>query len=1064
MLADNACFAAVATRPTVGRERSNVFAEVRCASCPGDRADATDAFGPSNRATSVAEFVHRSSMGSDESLGDRVTTRTWRVPAHRLRTFLDTARPRAGAARAPQRNPQLSESSFFVSNDQHPTPDDPGAQPRRDDPGGDPHPFFGRTDRVSPAHERSGAPSSSPPPTSGRSPDPFGDDDEFASWFDDEPPRPVPVAGPPGGSSWPSAEDDVPLVAESARHEAAQPPATQRHGVPPQAAPDREAPATVGGLPQRVPGASGARSLSGDGGSGAGAQPAPAPPLFVPVQPRNPTPMARTGEHGFVPALDDEGYAPAPQPGPGAGDTGRHAAPQTGSGNLPPRAGRRRLIGGFGTPAANPIPPAQSVDETSYGASPDDESGDQTMTTRVSIKIPGSRPIPPVVLRGQAPLPSREAPRWTSSDGGSGPYEYRSVDEHDADEAGFAQQAGAGAHAGDGPGEYAADADRADTDAPPAPVRPARRKPKALIACAAGIAVLGGVYGASLAYAGGGVPRGTSVLGVNIGGQSREEAVRTLEQKLGDRTTKPMVLTLDGRELRLDPAVAGLLLDARATVSEASKGAMNPLTSVPAMLGMTREAEPRTVVDRVKLAAELEALAAGVGGAEVDAGISFAGGKAKAIAPKQGKVLDAPAAVALVEGAFLDGGGPIELPVKTASPKVTQAEVDRAMRQFAAPAMSGPVTLTAGGKRLKLTPAVLAKYLSMVPDASGRLQPKIDVDGLQVELGQTFSSVGDKPRNATFKVRGKLVAGAKVDVVPSKAGRGVSGATAADALLTVLPKKSGRTARVTLGTIQPELTTEGANRLGVTEVMSTYTTNYPYAADRLTNIHRASDLIDGSVIRPDETWSLNGTVGERTAANGFAKGTVINNGRFETDYGGGVSQVATTTFNAVFFAGLKDVMHRPHSFWIDRYPAGREATVAWPTLDLKFTNDSGKPVYLESTYTDSTVTVTLLGTREYDDVRAEPGDKYDVVKPEASTDTSAGCVEQAASDGFKIDVTRVFVRDGKEVSREKFHTEYDPADKITCVRRTGTEGEGQGNGGTRDPAPDRTTPARASDD
>lgn len=1023
-----------------------MFAEVRCVPCPGDRAGATDTFGPSYRATSVVEFVHRPPMGSEKSLGSRVTTRTWRVHAHRLRTFMDTARPRAGAARAPQRNPQLSESSFFVSNDQHPRPDDPGAQPRRDGPGGDPHPFFGRTDPVSPAastaHERSGTPTSSPPPSSGRSPDPYGDDDEFASWFDDDPPRSGPVAGPPGGSSWPSAEDEVPLVAESARHE----------GVHPQAGPPQTVPAMVGGLPQRVPGASGARNLTADGGPGAEGQPAPAPAPFVPVQPRSPVSMAHTGEHGVVPGPADAGRAPGPQPGPGAGDTGRHAAPPPEAqsrgrepGGLPARAGRRRLIGGFGTPANNPVPPAQPTDETSYDMDPD-ESGDQTMTTRVSIKIPGSRPIPPVVLRGQAPMPSREAPRWTSSSGGSGPYEYRSVEEHDADEAAFGQPAGTGAYGGDGPGEYSADVDGGDTDAPPAPVRPARRKPKTLIACAAGIAVLGGVYGASLAYAGGGVPRGTSVLGINIGGQSREEAVRTLEQKLGDRTTKPMVLTLDGKELELDPAVAGLLLDARATVSDASEGAMNPLTSVPAMLGMTREAEPRTVVDRIKLGAELEALAAGVGGAGVDGGITFAGGKAKAIAPGAGRVLDTPAAVALVERAFLDGaGGPIALPVKAATPKVTQAEVDRAMRQFAAPAMSGPVTLTAGGKRLKLTPAVLAKYLTMAPDAGGRLQPKLDVDGLQVELGQTFSSVGDKPRNASFKVQGKLVAGAKVTVVPSKAGRGVSGTAAADALLTVLPKKSGRTVRVTLGSIQPELTTEAANRLGVTEVMSTYTTNYPYAAYRSTNIHRAADLIDGSVVDPDETWSLNETVGERTAANGFAKGTAVNDGRLEADYAGGVSQVATTTFNAVFFAGLKDVMHRPHGFWIDRYPAGREAAAAWPTPDLKFRNDSGKAVYLEAGYTDSTVTVTLLGTREYDDVKAEPGSKYDIVKPGSTTDDSAGCVEQAASDGFKIDVTRVFVRDGKEVSREKFHTKYDPADRITCARGAGADPPADGS-------------------
>ncbi|MFE5332775.1 VanW family protein [Embleya sp. NPDC056575] len=953
-----------------------------------------------------------------------------------------------------------------MSNDQPPTPDDPGAQPRRDDHDGDPHPFFGRgrpSSAAPAARERSAAPASSPHP----SPDPFGDDDEFASWFDDEPPRPAPVAGPPGGSSWPSADDDVPPVAQPPRQPAAPP--------------------GPGGLPQRVPGASGARSLTTEGTGAPGPVPfadAPVTP-YVPGQPgpapaheqQRPLPpntaYGVAGEHGAGasgPGPDEAGRGvptegrPVVHPiDPGVSDAAR-SAPEGGA--LPNRVGRRRLIAGFGTPEAGPAPtpPAGGGTDAEMPADSGDsgDSGDQTMTTRVSIKIPGSRPIPPVVLRGQAPLPSQEAPRWTLDGDSDGPYEYRTMQEQDAADHGFPQYGttdAAGTAA-----EHPAGAEERTDEARPAPAPPRRRKPKALIACAAGIAVLGGVYGASLAYAGGGVPRGTSVLGVNIGGQSRDEAVRTLEQKLGDRTTKPITLDLGGKELRLEPAASGLLLDARATVSEASKGGMNPLTSVPAMFGKTRETQPRTVVDPVKLGAALEALAAEAGGAQVDGGISFASGQATAVPPAKGKVLDTPAAIKLVEAAFLHGGGPVALPTKAADPKVTQAEVDRAMREFAVPAMSGPVTLTAGTKSFKLNPPALAKYLTMVPDAAGKLQPRIDANGLQEELGQTFSSVGEKPKNATFKVEGKLAAGAKVTVVPSVSGKGVSGATAADAVLSVLTKSgTARTAKVNLGPVEPALTTEAANKLGITEVMSTYTTNYPYAAYRLTNIHRAADLITGSVIKPGDTWSLNKTVGERTAENGFAKGTIINNGRFQTDFGGGVSQVATTTFNAVFFAGLKDVMHRPHSFWIDRYPAGREATVAWPSLDLKFQNDSGKNVYLESTYTDSTVTVTLFGTRKYDDIKAEPGSKYDVIKPKSVVDKSAGCVEQAASDGFKIDVTRVFIQGGKETAREKFHTKYDPADKITCDK-TGGAGEGEGQGRTADSPPPGAMPVRMSDD
>ena len=76
-------------------------------------------------------------------------------------------------------------------------------------------------------------------------------------------------------------------------------------------------------------------------------------------------------------------------------------------------------------------------------------------------------------------------------------------------------------------------------------------------------------------------------------------------------------------------------------------------------------------------------------------------------------------------------------------------------------------------------------------------------------------------------------------------------------------------------------------------------------------------------------------MGERTEANGFTKGYIISDGILVQDLGGGVSQIATTLFNAMFFAGLEDVEHKPHSFYIDRYPIGREATVAWGAVDLR---------------------------------------------------------------------------------------------------------------------------------
>src|SRR5690606_7531671 len=131
-------------------------------------------------------------------------------------------------------------------------------------------------------------------------------------------------------------------------------------------------------------------------------------------------------------------------------------------------------------------------------------------------------------------------------------------------------------------------------------------------------------------------------------------------------------------------------------------------------------------------------------------------------------------------------------------------------------------------------------------------------------------------------------------------------------------------------------------------------TYFPYAEYRNTNIGRAAELINGTLLEPGDTFSLNGEVGERTEENGFVAGSMLSGGKFKAELRGGVSQSATTTYNAMFFAGLEDIEHQPHTLYIDRYPAGREATVAWPTLDLKFRNNTDYGVLVQTVFKRAT--------------------------------------------------------------------------------------------------------------
>jgi vancomycin resistance protein YoaR len=252
-------------------------------------------------------------------------------------------------------------------------------------------------------------------------------------------------------------------------------------------------------------------------------------------------------------------------------------------------------------------------------------------------------------------------------------------------------------------------------------------------------------------------------------------------------------------------------------------------------------------------------------------------------------------------------------------------------------------------------------------------------------------------------------------------------------------KGDERTVSVELTGAKAKFSTEDARKLGIKEVTGQFTTYFPYAPYRNTNIGRAAELINGTLLKPGETFSLNGIVGERTAANGFVEGFVIEGGKFKRELGGGVSQSATTTFNAMFFAGLKDVEHRPHTLYIDRYPAGREATVSWPGLDMSFQNDTKYGVLVQAFRVNGapgrkgSITVRMWSTKSYDKVVATKPSRSNFTTGRDIEDDSPDCEPQSPVRGFDVRYARLFYRDGTVVKRENFYWRYAPTDQVTCV-------------------------------
>lgn len=557
-------------------------------------------------------------------------------------------------------------------------------------------------------------------------------------------------------------------------------------------------------------------------------------------------------------------------------------------------------------------------------------------------------------------------------------------------------------------------------------------RPVALVAGAAALGV-GGLYVAGLLASDGDVPAGTRVRGVDIGGLSASQAQQKLERQLGQSWPEPVKVRVGDTNGIIDAHAAGFSLDGRETAARAARDGSDPLTAIGRLFSSgERDVEPVIRVDEAKTRAALDKAAKQYDRTVKNGAISFDQGKPVPVQPQPGQVLDVEAAVKALSSAVLkQKAQPVSLPVRRSEPPVDAAEVNRAMTQFATPAMSGPVTITTGGRSIEISPLTIGKHLTVKADKSNRLTPDLDGERLLKDpaVADPLAQATDEAVEAKLRLDGERVTVAS----DGKPGQEVTPEEIEKAVLPLLTKTgAARTAAVATQTVQPKLTRDTVGPLGIKEKMSTFTVNFEPAAYRTTNIGRAAELINGSVVLPGETWSFNRTVGERTKANGFVDGIIIQDDQFTKASGGGVSAVATTVFNALFFAGVKPLEHGAHSFYIERYPEGREATVAWGSLDLRFLNDSGKAIYIEASATDASVTVTFLGTKKYDVVEAVKSPRTNVKESKKRQGPTEDCLPQTPLEGFDVNVDRIFRSDGKEVKRETFKTRYVPRDEVIC--------------------------------
>ncbi|WP_029553942.1 hypothetical protein [Streptomyces somaliensis] len=279
--------------------------------------------------------------------------------------------------------------------------------------------------------------------------------------------------------------------------------------------------------------------------------------------------------------------------------------------------------------------------------------------------------------------------------------------------------------------------------AAPAPVKKGRSK---LVLLAVGVVAAAALaYGAGLLLNQADVPKGTTVMGVDIGGSTKEEAVRKLDAVLGSRAATPLRLEVGGQDRTLAPDKAGLSLDSQETVRAAAGSDYNPVSVIGSLFGAERVAEPVLPVDEEKLGVALAGLGGG-SGAVTEGTVRFEPGKAVPVPGKAGTALDVQRSMIFVKDAFraqVETGrtNVVELPVSRREPAIGQAEIDRAMKEFAEPAMSGLITVKAGGKQIQFGPQRSLPQILSMKAVGGRLEPYYDKKAIERLLDGTFDGV-----------------------------------------------------------------------------------------------------------------------------------------------------------------------------------------------------------------------------------------------------------------------------------------------------------------------------------
>lgn len=485
------------------------------------------------------------------------------------------------------------------------------------------------------------------------------------------------------------------------------------------------------------------------------------------------------------------------------------------------------------------------------------------------------------------------------------------------------------------------------------------------------ILILGGAYVRDEVIDADRVSRGVTVVGVDVSRNTAGETSAIVAAHEGDLLATPVVITVDGQKHHIDPSDVDLDIDEGGLTQEAMNfrredGVWANMNAWLRSWTSNEAVEVPVTINEEKLSAILGDLTETIGKPPYEGAIKVVNGKVVPDYPVEGVQVDVAAAMPLIHEQLLRPNRDlVDVPLKPIPTQIDADEMDRAVAE-ATDLVNDPIVLTDEESGSTILFSTAGLKTALLQEIIVNSPPKLDVSLDEELLTDIAVRTADRftvpaiPASYEYDKETKIFT-----VVPSEVSRVVDLDAIPETVKAAIEGDGTGAVPMTDGPDAEFSTAVATADMPLREV-STFTTYHPCCQRRVTNIQNLADEIDRSVVLPGETFSINDTAGKRTLAEGYVKAGAIIYGEVTccdhpANIGGGTSQFATTFYNAIFFGCYEDVFHQPHSLYFSRYPYVREATMGFPAPDVKFRNDSDAAVYIDTSYTSGSITVTFYG-------------------------------------------------------------------------------------------------------